>query len=180
MTTLKRSKITLVDVRIVTISLSCIASNEENISRNISLFGNYSYIDGRFNETDENGVEQEYAGNRFRLTPEHSGAIGINVNVPLSKTVGLFFTPTYTYQSDVFFEDSNDPLLTQDGYGLLNYNLGVHISSKKCSYELSTYAKNILGEEYLIDAGNSGNAIGMPTFVAGAPAIYGVQFKIGF
>lgn len=150
------------------------------LTRNISLFGNYSYIDGRFNETDENGVEQEYAGNRFRLTPEHSGAIGINVNVPLSKTVGLFFTPTYTYQSDVFFEDSNDPLLTQDGYGLLNYNLGVHISSKKCSYELSTYAKNILGEEYLIDAGNSGNAIGMPTFVAGAPAIYGVQFKIGF
>jgi outer membrane receptor protein involved in Fe transport len=46
--------------------------------------------------------------------------------------------------------------------------------------EIGAYGKNILNEQYIIDAGNSGNTIGFPTFVAGNPTVFGAQLKIGF
>lgn len=38
----------------------------------------------------------------------------------------------------------------------------------------------MMNEKYLIDAGNSGNNIGSPTFIAGPHYVFGLQFKIGF
>jgi outer membrane receptor protein involved in Fe transport len=46
--------------------------------------------------------------------------------------------------------------------------------------EIGAYGKNILNEKYIIDAGNSGNAIGFPTFIAGNPAVFGGQIRMGF
>lgn len=37
---------------------------------------------------------------------------------------------------------------------------------------------NILDEEYLIDTGNTGRSFGIPTFIAGAPRIWGIEMKI--
>ena len=49
---------------------------------------------GKFNDKDDNGNAQLYAGNRFRLTPKNSFAIGFDLNVPAgekaSRFAGLF------------------------------------------------------------------------------------------
>jgi iron complex outermembrane receptor protein len=38
----------------------------------------------------------------------------------------------------------------------------------------------LFDEEYLIDAGNTGGGLGIPTFVAGNPRIFGVRAYYSF
>lgn len=78
-------------------------------------------------------------------------------------------------------EDGNPELLSQDGYGLFHYTARVGFKLDKKAYcEISTYGKNAFDKKYIIDAGNRGNTIGMPTFVGGSPSQLGVQIKVGF
>jgi outer membrane receptor protein involved in Fe transport len=150
---------------------------------NLSLFGTYAWIDGKFNDKDENGHEQEYAGHRFRLTPEHSFSLGLDFGYLLRKGQLFYVRPSYSWKSKVYFEDDNDERLTQEGYGLLNCTAGFRFKPSKNGktyMEIGVYGKNILNEKYIIDAGNSGNAIGFPTFIAGNPVVFGGQLRIGF
>lgn len=146
-------------------------------SKDISFFANYAYIDATFDDTDEDGNPQELAGNRFRLTPEHSFSLGADVNVPLSSRAEVFFRPTYSFKSKVFFQEDNLPEISQDGYGLLNLRLGIRLDKTK---ELTFFVTNALDQEFIIDAGNTGQAFGIPTFIAGPPRFYGIQFSVRF
>ena len=148
--------------------------------RFFNIFGNYSYIDGKFDDVDENGIEQEYAGNRFRLTPKHSFSAGLDITIPVGKTKYAYFRPSYSYKSKVFFEDNNRPDLVQDGYGLANFTAGYRVNRTKMYYEIGAFGKNVFDTKYIIDAGNSGDNIGLPTFVAGSKSVFGVQLKVGF
>lgn len=141
-------------------------------NRNLSIFGNYSFIDAKFNDTDKDGNQQELAGNRFRLTPKHSFSLGIFGDFPLTKG-GIFIRPSYTYKSLVFFEEENQEGISQDGYGLLNMRTGYYTQNRK--WELAIYGSNSLNEEYLVDAGNTGLLFGTPTFIAGPPTLFGFQ-----
>jgi len=147
------------------------------ITKNLNVFANYAYIDATFDDTDEDGNDQALAGNRFRLTPEHSFSLGGDYTVPISKKVDVFFRPTYSYKTEVFFEETNLPGISQDSYGLLNLRLGGRFDKNK---ELTFFMTNALDEEFIIDAGNTGGAFGIPTFIAGPPRFVGVQFSINF
>lgn len=147
----------------------------------LSAFANYAYIDGKFDDEDEDGNAQEYAGNRFRLTPKHTFSVGFDANVPLKGGRTIFVRPSYSYKSKVYFEDSNTELLSQKGYGLFNFTAGIGFKlSEKMYCEVSAYGKNALDKKYIIDAGNSGNTIGMPTFIGGSPSQFGAHIKVGF
>lgn len=148
--------------------------------RYLNIFGNWSFIDGKFNDKDDNGNEQKYAGNRFRLTPKNSFAVGLDLNVPTGKTGSIYFRPTYSWKSKVFFEESNEPEFTQDAYGLLNFTAGYRFQPGKVYYEIGAFGKNVLDEKYIVDAGNSGRQIGFPTYVGGSRSVVGVMMKIGF
>jgi iron complex outermembrane receptor protein len=150
-----------------------------NLTENLSAFANYSYIDATFDDEDEDGNPQEFAGNRFRLTPENTFAFGLDYSVNLSDGIVFFVTPTYTWKSDVFFEDSNDENLVQDAYGLLNFRTGFFVGEDR-SWEVTFYMNNVLDEEYIIDAGNTGNSFGIPTFIAGPPQFYGIRLSKSF
>jgi iron complex outermembrane receptor protein len=150
------------------------------LSHNLSVFTNYGYIDGKFNQKDENGNEQEYAGHRFRLTPKNTFSAGLDAEFAVGKATRLYLRPAYTYKSKVFFEDDNDPLLTQEGYGIVNANIGLLMKAKDMSYDFSFFAKNAFDKKYIIDAGNSGNQIGFPTFIAGCPSVFGAQLRFIF
>jgi outer membrane receptor protein involved in Fe transport len=91
------------------------------VLKGLQFFGNYAFIHARFAGNDVNGSKQEYANNTFRLTPEHSFAIGLNARVEIAKDLFLFGIPFYSYKTKIFFEDANTPALEQDGYGLLNF-----------------------------------------------------------
>ena len=164
-------------------SLGAEASLRYALTPSLSLLGAYAFIDGQFAEKDEAGNEQEYAGHRFRLTPKNSFPLGMDCSHRMRAERLVFFRPAYSYKSKVYFEDSNDERLTQKGYGLLSATAGFRFKpakDKKMHMEIGAYGKNVLNEKYIIDAGNSGNAIGFPTFIAGSPAVFGGHLRIGF
>ncbi|WP_260582075.1 TonB-dependent receptor domain-containing protein [Sphingopyxis sp. PET50] len=66
----------------------------------VTLFGSYAYNHSRF----RTGARD---GNHFRLSPDHSAAIGAIAGVPLGDG-RITFTPSATYQSKIFFDDDND------------------------------------------------------------------------
>ena len=73
---------------------------------NLNIFATYAYNRGRFNDTDDEGNAQLFGGNQFRLSPDHSFSVGFHYEHELE--VGkLFVTPTYTWKSQVYFEDDN-------------------------------------------------------------------------
>lgn len=147
---------------------------------NSHIFANWAYINGKFNDKDENGNMQEYAGNTFRLTPKNTFSAGVDLNVPAGKTTTAYLRPSYSYKSKIYFDNENREHLRQDGVGLVNLNMGLRWNRKKIRYEINAFGKNVLDTKYIIDAGNTGDAIGMPTYIGGNRGTYGLQLRAGF
>lgn len=149
-------------------------------TNNLEVFGTYAYNHARFG----NGI---FEGNSFRLSPDHSLSLGARFTAQVPGGA-LAITPTYSWQSKVFFEANNDiPALQtndtiqdelQESYGLLNLRVGYTPSQGPWQVEL--FATNLLDEEYIKDAGNTGGGFGIPTFIAGEPRYYGVSFSIRY
>ena len=137
----------------------------------LQFFGNYAYIHASFAETDVDGADQEYAGNMFRLTPEHSFAVGLNARIEIASELYLFFTPSYSFKSKIFFEDANTPGLEQEGYGLLDVRAGIEFKKVTVSF----WASNLLEEKYIVSAGNTGSLFGNPTQIPGVPRLMGLK-----
>ena len=150
------------------------------VSSNLSVLASYAYSHARFSAG-------AYDGNRFRLSPDHSASLAATYRMPLLG--GQFeIRPSYTWQSKVFFDNNNDrPELQQPptafvadnvqdefqkAYGLLNLRLAWTSGSRPLTLE--AFATNLTDEAYVIDAGNSGDNLGLPTFIAGPPRMLGV------
>lgn len=154
------------------------ASVKFALTNKIGLFSNYGWIDAAFDAEDAEGRPQTLAGNRFRLTPKHSFSVGAAVEIPVGKDHHFFFRPSFTYKSQVFFEEENQSGIEQKDFGLLNTRLGMNLANGK--YEIALYGSNLLGEKFLIDAGNTGLAFDIPTFISGPPRFIGGQFSLRF
>lgn len=153
---------------------------QSQLSDTLAWFATYGYTDATFDDTDDDGRPQAYAGYSFRLTAKHTFSIGGSYTVP-TEVGQVVFTPVYQYKSKHFFEDDNGAAggsLRQDGYGVVNLRLG--FTTKDGRYEVTAYADNVFDKEYLIDAGNVGTAFGIPTFIPGLPRMYGVKAAVRF
>ena len=61
----------------------------------------------------------------------------------------------------------------------MNATVGIKFfSTAKRTMDISLFGKNILDQKFIMDAGNSGDNIGLPTFVAGARGTYGVSLGV--
>jgi outer membrane receptor protein involved in Fe transport len=150
---------------------------------NLLVFATYGYSHARFG----NGL---FDGNHFRLSPDHQASIGVKASVDTG--VGRFtLIPTYTWQSEMFFDNNNDiaALQTTTGvikdtvqdeiqksYGLLNLRLTYQ--PKDSALTFGAFVTNALKQKYIKDAGNTGDAFGIPTFIAGEPRFVGVSMSI--
>lgn len=152
----------------------------------VELFATYAYNRGRF----ETGARN---GNQFRLAPDHSLSFGLTAGFDVGALGRLSLTPIYTWQSEVFFDDDNDkpalqnqrlsPLFNdtivnevQGSYGL--FNLRAQFEPAAASgWSAGLYVKNAFDEDYIIDAGNTGDSFGIPTFIRGAPRTFGLELK---
>jgi outer membrane receptor protein involved in Fe transport len=102
------------------------------------------------------------------------------------------FTPTLTYRSRFYFDEDNDrPELqqppktlvadkaqdeVQPGYALMNLRVGYQAPNNR--WRVALFVDNLLDKKYLKDAGNTGDALGLPTFIAGKPRFYGVSASL--
>ena len=147
-----------------------------------NLYGVYALTDATFDDEDDAGNAQAFAGNRFRLTPKNAFTIGGNFTH--SGNYGsLSFSPSYAWKSSVFFDNNNDLNDAvqdefQESYGLVDLRLTYKHPNETFAVEL--FVENALDEEFLLDAGNTGDAFGIPTFIAGPPTLYGVNISTSF
>jgi outer membrane receptor protein involved in Fe transport len=104
---------------------------------------------------------------------------------------GVFaFTPSYSWQSKIFFDDDNDKAALQTShilpdtvrdefqraYGLLDLHLTY--SNGEAPWTLELFVSNATDQKWVKDAGNTGDDFGIPTFVAGEPRFYGAAFTL--
>lgn len=137
----------------------------------LNIFANGGYIDGGIDEN--NDFAPAFSGARFRLQPEWQAAAGFTIDAPISDGVRFFATPSVTYRSQIFFELPNNPVTSQDAVTLINARAGVSFADE--AFEIAGFIRNATDEDYLLDAGNTGGAFGIPTFIPGEPRFYGVQ-----
>ncbi|WP_423604560.1 TonB-dependent receptor [Sphingomonas sp. MS122] len=148
----------------------------------VNLFATYAWNHSRF----EAGARE---GNRFRLSPDHSASAGATFRGDLG-AVAVDFTPDVTWQSSVFFDDDNDlpalqtgnliPDAAQDekqgGYAIVNARLGIETANGR--WRIEGFVTNLFDQEYIKDAGNTGDGLGMPTFIGGEPRMWGASVSL--
>jgi len=142
----------------------------------LNVFGNFGYIDGGI---DRNGAfSPAFSGARFRLQPEWQASGGFTIDKEFAGGVRFFATPTVTHRSQIFFEVPNNPLISQDAVTLVNARAGVSFANER--YEIAGFIRNAFDEDFLLDAGNTGGAFGVPTFIPAEPRFYGLEVTAKF
>jgi outer membrane receptor protein involved in Fe transport len=140
-----------------------------------TVFGNFGYIDGGVDDDPANG---NLAGSRFRLQPELQASGGFTVDYEFGNGARFFATPTITHRSTIFFQVPNSALLSQGPVTLVNARAGISFAEER--FEIAGFIRNALDEDFLLDAGNTGGAFGIPTFIPGEPQFYGVEVTAKF
>ncbi len=146
-----------------------------NASDWLKLFGNVGFIDGGIEKN--NSFAPQFSGARFRLQPKWQGAVGFTADAPLG-SARVFVTPTITYRSKIFFEVPNRDLISQGAVTLVNMRAGITFAEDR--FEVAAFMRNVTGEDFLLDAGNTGGAFGIPTFIPGEPRFYGLSLTARF
>ncbi|MBU0932746.1 MAG: TonB-dependent receptor [Alphaproteobacteria bacterium] len=136
----------------------------------LNIFANGGYIDGGIDDKAANG---RFAGDQFRLQPKFQAAAGFTIDAPIGNGMRVFATPSVTYRSKIYFEVPNTEAISQDGVTLVNLRAGVGFVDGQ--YEISGFMRNATNKNYLLDAGNTGGAFGIPTYIPAEPRFYGVQ-----
>jgi outer membrane receptor protein involved in Fe transport len=146
---------------------------------NLQLYGTYAYNHARL----KSGV---LAGNHFRLSPDNMASFAATWTIPaMGGEVRVM--PSYSWQSKMFFNDNDDrPDLQQPPNALVADNVqdelqkSFGIANLRVSWTptsggptVEVFATNLFDKKYIIDAGNTGDAFGLPTFIAGPPRVAG-------
>jgi iron complex outermembrane recepter protein len=141
----------------------------------LNVFGNFGYIDGGIDKNSS--FAPQFSGARFRLQPEWQASGGFTIDKDFGG-VRFFATPSVTHRSRIFFEVPNNPLISQDKVTLFNARAGLSFADER--YEIAGFIRNAFNEDYLLDAGNTGGAFGVPTFIPAEPQFYGVEVTAKF
>lgn len=142
----------------------------------LQVFANAGYIDGGIDEN--NSFAPQFSGARFRLQPEFQASGGFTVDYEFGNGMRFFATPSITHRSRIFFEVPNSDLISQGPVTLVNARAGLSFADDR--YEIAGFIRNAFDEDYLLDAGNTGGAFGVPTFIPAEPQFYGVQVTARF
>jgi iron complex outermembrane recepter protein len=149
------------------------------------LFVTYTYGHARF------GGDSLYKDNQLRLTPDHKLSAGLNLRQ--SFLYGTFtLSPTYTWQSKIYFDDDNDIASEQTShlvadtvrdeyqgdYGLAGLRL--NYQPEGMPWNVGFFVTNLFNRKYLKDAGNIGDYFGVPTFIKGEPRFVGMNLSVKF
>lgn len=140
----------------------------------LGYFGNFAYTEGEIDDDPANGI---FAGTQFRLQPRWTAAAGLFLDYAVTADLRVFADASWSYRSDVFFEQENLPIaglaIAEDDVNLLNLRAG--IGDTDGSWEVAGFVTNLTDTDYIVDAGNTGGIFGTPTFIAGPPRFFGIE-----
>lgn len=153
----------------------------------LEAFANVGFIDASIGDGATAAVlgpPVDLSGNRFRLTPRWTLSGGVTYERPLLAELSGYVSLLANYRSSQFFNIENEPAtaavpvpLAEDGYTLVTFIGGLKLTE---NYELQAKVENLFNEEYLIDAGNTGRTIGIPTAIRGQPRLFTLAIRVSF
>lgn len=138
-------------------------------------FGHLTSIDPIYPERGE----QDLTGNSLPQAPEWQLGVSGEYRFPISSTLEITARADYKWQNEIYFDLFNNPLNTQDSYGLLNTS--VSIGTTDDSWSLTAFIRNAFDERYVSQSVSSASDT-VPARVGqlGAPSQYGVTLSHRF
>jgi iron complex outermembrane receptor protein len=138
-------------------------------------FGHFTSIDPIYPERGE----QDLGGNRLPMAPDWQFGVSSEYSFPISRALKITARADYKWQSDVYFDLFNNPLNTQDTYGLLNASLSIGTTAE--NWALTAFARNALDERYVSQSLTAASDT-VPSRVGqlGSPREYGVTLSYRF
>lgn len=138
-------------------------------------FGQFTSIDPIYPERGE----QDLTGNRLPQAPTWQAGVSGEYSLPISSTLEIKARADYKWQNKIYFDLFNNPLNTQDSYGLLNASLAIGTLDE--SWSLTAFVRNAFDERYVSQSLTSASDT-VPARVGqlGAPSQYGVTLSHRF
>lgn len=138
-------------------------------------FGHFTSIDPIYPERGD----QDLTGNRLPQAPEWQFGVSAEQSFPVSSTLEIKARADYKWQNEIYFDLFNNPLNTQDSYGLLNASLSIGTLDE--SWSLTAFIRNAFDERYVSQSLTSASDT-VPARVGqlGAPSQYGVTLSHRF
>jgi iron complex outermembrane receptor protein len=118
--------------------------------------------------------QPDFSGNRVPLAPKVTAALLVDWKHPVGDGV-LNLQANASYKGKQFFDNSNDPMITQDGYWLANARVAYAIQDER--WEVAAFVRNLTGKHYFVDNFNLSSPFGMLTGVVGTPRSFGVEIN---
>jgi iron complex outermembrane recepter protein len=115
---------------------------------------------------------EDFSGNSLVLSPEVNFSGFTQYVIPLGASGSIAAQTDFNYQSKVFFDTANNPLLSQDAYWLWNARIAYRSPDNK--WELAGFVRNIGNEEYFTYAVDLSD-FGFNQFMRGMPRVLGVE-----
>ena len=120
----------------------------------------------------------DLTGNRLSQAPEWQYNLSGQYAFPVSTALEVTARADYKWQSEVFFDFYNNPLNTQDSYGLLNASLG--LGSRDKTWTVTAWVRNASDERYVTQGTTTTSANPSRTGSIGMPQMYGVKLDYRF
>ncbi len=114
---------------------------------------------------------------KFVKAPEWTVTTGLEVNHDFAGGSEAALRVDYTMYSRIFHDVANTPIITDDGYGLLNARLSYTLPNKAVT--LSVFGTNLTNTLYLV-SGNASGAFGLAEASYGRPREWGVSAGFKF
>ena len=119
----------------------------------------------------------DYSGNQLPNSPHFSMAALLDYKIPVGHG-GLDFQLSATYKSHQFFDTTNDPYITQDGYWIENIRVGYTLPNPK--WEVAFYVRNLGDTQYYLDKFDLTSPFGFIQGITGTPRFIGGEINYRF
>ena len=148
------------------------------VNRDIRARAFYSYIDPKYDEYMDSGVDR--SANEFPFVPRHQAGATVDWIVARGAAgdeFGVNFN--WSYRSGFFLEIINSPTTKVEGYHLFNAALRwENIRGSGISAEL--YAQNLFDNEYNRGGFSVYTSVGSANVVRGEPRVIGLSVRVPF
>jgi iron complex outermembrane recepter protein len=115
----------------------------------------------------------DFSGNTVPNAPDFSFTGLADYTIPLGGGDAIDLLASASYRTKVFFDPSNDPLIVQEAYWVVNARAAYTIDDGR--WQLAVFGRNLTDEEYLNMAFNLQSSFGLLQEIVAPPLTVGVE-----
>ncbi len=142
----------------------------------LKLSAAIGYTDAEYTDVEPGSAVS--TDTNFVYTPEWSGVLSGQYTKSLVNGGALTGRVDYAYQSKIYYDIENSPLIVQDGYGLLQARIDFESSDGK--WGASVFGTNLTDERYITGGIDRASVLGFAQVLYGRPREWGLSFRYNF